>query len=71
MNDILSRLRYCAWRLELYDRNYGSYQQIDEDVACGRLIPGTIPTGFERPGARWVGQAEIQTRWRRRANHPE
>jgi hypothetical protein len=58
MNSV-DQVLYCLWRLELWSRNYGTYDEIDRDVASGTLLPGTMPDAYWRDGDTWRKQSEI------------
>lgn len=56
----MDQLRYAMWRLELWNRDYGTYDDIDNDVFDGTLIAGTMPDGLWRKGDRYPKQSEVE-----------
>ena len=60
MSNIFAQVRYQAWRLELWGRNYGTYNDIDKDVSDGVLLPGTMPDAYWREGDKWRKQSEVE-----------
>jgi hypothetical protein len=52
MNDLIAQFLYASWRLEMWSLNYGSYNDIDRDVASGKLTPGVIPDGLREAEGR-------------------
>jgi hypothetical protein len=58
--NLTDQVRYCIWRLELWGRDYGSYDTIDSDVEAGKLIPGTMPDIYWREGDPWRKQSEVE-----------
>jgi hypothetical protein len=52
-------IRYDIWCLHLWGRNYGTTQQIADDVAAGKLVPGLMPDAYAIDGDRWTKESDV------------